>query len=98
MLGNCRIPQRGELMSNCDRTRAALSRRRFLKNSALAAGALAVPAAPMRARAAGPLKQVTMTLDWIYQGPNVGFMIAREKGFYRDAGLDVAITSGKGSG
>ena len=39
-----------------------------------------------------------MTLDWIYQGPNVGFMMAQEKGFYRDAGLDVTITSGKGSG
>ena len=39
-----------------------------------------------------------MTLDWIYQGPNDGFMIAQEKGFYREAGLDIAITSGKGSG
>ncbi len=78
--------------------RVPLSRRRFLKNSAFAAAALAVPAAPLRARAAGPLKQVTMTLDWIYQGPNVGFMLAQDKGFYRDAGLDVAITSGKGSG
>ena len=80
-------------------TQAPISRRRFLKSSALAAGALAVPAAaPFRARAAGPLKQVTMTLDWIFQGPNVGFMLAQEKGFYREAGLDVAITSGKGSG
>ncbi|HTV28788.1 MAG TPA: ABC transporter substrate-binding protein [Xanthobacteraceae bacterium] len=85
-------------MSNRDRTRARLSRRRFLKNSMLAAGALAAPALPMRARAAGPLKQVSMTLDWIFQGPNVGFMVAREKGFYRDAGLDVTLTSGKGSG
>jgi NitT/TauT family transport system substrate-binding protein len=85
-------------MSNRDRTRAPLSRRRFLKNSALAAGALAVPAAPMRARAQGSLKPVTMTLDWIYQGPNVGFMLARDKGFYRDAGLDVTLISGKGSG
>ncbi len=39
-----------------------------------------------------------MALDWIFQGPNVGFMLAQEKGFYREAGLDVAITSGKGSG
>src|SRR5208282_4993624 len=50
------------------------------------------------ARAAGPLKPVTLTLDWVFQGPNVGFMLAQEKGFYREAGLDVAITSGKGSG
>jgi NitT/TauT family transport system substrate-binding protein len=39
-----------------------------------------------------------MTLDWVYQGPNVGFMVAQDQGFYREAGLDVAITSGKGSG
>jgi NitT/TauT family transport system substrate-binding protein len=41
---------------------------------------------------------VSLTLDWIFQGPNVGFMLAQDKGFYREAGLDVAITPGKGSG
>jgi NitT/TauT family transport system substrate-binding protein len=85
-------------MNSRDRKRSTISRRRFLKNSALAAGALAAPALPLRARAAAPLKQVAMTLDWIYQGPNDGFMVAQEKGFYRDAGLDIAITAGKGSG
>jgi NitT/TauT family transport system substrate-binding protein len=85
-------------MSNPNLKRAPLSRRRFLRNSALAAGALALPVIPMRARAAGPLKQVSMTLDWIFQGPNVGFMMAHEKGFYREAGLDVVVTPGKGSG
>ena len=74
-----------------------MSRRHFLKSSTLAAGILASPTVRLRARAAGPLKQVTMTLDWLYQGPNAGFMLAHEKGFYQDAGLDVAITAGKGS-
>jgi NitT/TauT family transport system substrate-binding protein len=74
-----------------------LSRRRFLKNTTLAAGALGMPAAPFVARAAA-LRPVSMTLDWIYQGPNVGFMMASDKGYYRDAGLDVTVTSGKGSG
>ncbi len=78
--------------------RMPICRRGFLKKSALAAAGLALPAAPYRARAAGALKQVNMTLDWIYQGPNVGFMLAQDKGFYREAGLDVAITAGKGSG
>jgi NitT/TauT family transport system substrate-binding protein len=73
------------------------SRRRFLSKSVSAAGALALPLSPFRARAAAPLKQVSMTLDWLYEGTNVGFMIARENGFYRDAGLDVAIGAGKGS-
>lgn len=75
---------------------APLSRRRFLADSALAAAAAAAGAAPRRAYAA--LKPVSVTLDWIYQGPNAGFMIARDKGFYRDAGLDVSLTAGKGSG
>lgn len=39
-----------------------------------------------------------MTLDWVYEGSNVGFPIAHDRGFYRDAGLDVSITHGKGSG
>jgi NitT/TauT family transport system substrate-binding protein len=75
-----------------------MRRRDFLQKSALAMAGLALPAVPLRARAAAPLKRVNMTLDWIYQGPNVGFMVAHDKGFYREAGLDVAITAGKGSG
>ena len=74
-----------------------VSRRRFLQKSALAAGTLALPLAPFRARAAGPLKPVTLTLDWLYQGPNAGFLLAHEKGYYADAGLDVSISAGKGS-
>ncbi|MGA8610651.1 MAG: ABC transporter substrate-binding protein [Xanthobacteraceae bacterium] len=38
-----------------------------------------------------------MTLDWLYEGTNAGFMMAQEKGFYRDAGLEVAIAAGNGS-
>ena len=41
--------------------RVPMSRRRFLKKSALAAGALALPLAPFRAGAAGPLKQMSLT-------------------------------------
>jgi NitT/TauT family transport system substrate-binding protein len=77
--------------------RSALSRRRFLKTSVLTAGALGLPLASKRAPAAVSLKSVTITLDWLYQGPNAGFLLAQEKGFYRDAGLDAAITAGKGS-
>src|SRR5580700_6577524 len=84
-------------MTNRDVRPVPISRRRLLQKSAVAAGALALPLKPLRTRAAGSLTPVTMTLDWVYQGPNDGFMIAQEKGFYREAGLDVAITSGKGS-
>ncbi len=85
-------------MSPHSMPRRSMSRRRFLNRSALAAGALAVPFAPLRARAAGPLKPVAITLDWVYEGPNVGFLLAHDKGYYADAGLDVSITPGKGSG
>jgi NitT/TauT family transport system substrate-binding protein len=87
----------GDIMNNRVARETPISRRRFLKKTALAAGAFALPAVPFSARAAGPLKQVSMTLDWIFQGPNVGFMLAQDKGFYREAGLDVAFTPGKGS-
>ncbi len=75
----------------------AMTRRRLLKNSVLAAGALGAPLAPAVSRAA-TLKPVAMTLDWLFEGSNLGFVMAHEKGFYRDAGLDVAVSSGKGSG
>ncbi len=79
--------------------RKPVSRRRFLHNAVSAAGGLA--ALPLlrgrRARAAS-LRKVTMRLDWLYQGPNDGFIIARDKGYYEAAGLDVEIGPGKGSG
>ncbi len=76
---------------------SAMTRRRMIKQSGLAAGALAFFAKSPAVWAASPLKPVNLTLDWIYQGPNAGFMLAKDKGFYRDAGLDVALTPGKGS-
>jgi NitT/TauT family transport system substrate-binding protein len=76
-----------------------ISRRDLLKKAVLTAGTAALPLVPYpTARAAGPLKPVAMTLDWIYEGPNLGFLVAHDQGYYRDAGLDVTITAGKGSG
>src|SRR5581483_8314635 len=76
--------------------RFPLSRRRLL--GASAAGVLALPFVAKRSLAAGALKPVNFTLDWIYEGPNLGFLVAHDQGFYREAGLDVSITPGKGSG
>jgi NitT/TauT family transport system substrate-binding protein len=72
-----------------------MSRRRAL--TAAAVGALAMPFVARRARAASALKPVNFALDWIYEGPNLGFLVAHDQGYYRDAGLDVTITAGKGS-
>ena len=43
-------------------------------------------------------RDVSFRLDWIYQGPNSGFMVAKDKGFYDEAGLNVDMGPGKGSG
>src|SRR5438067_8631494 len=72
------------------------SRRQFLRQVGIAAGLAAVPLA-RRGRALTK-RQVSMRLDWLYQGPNAGFMIALEKGYYEQAGLNVEIGPGKGSG
>lgn len=37
------------------------------------------------------LEKVSMQLDWKYQFEFAGFIAAKEKGFYRDAGLDVEL-------
>jgi len=61
----------------------------------------AAPAAPPVAAAAPTVaraRPVSMRLDWLFQGPNAGFMVAKDKGYYEQAGLDVTIGAGQGSG
>jgi NitT/TauT family transport system substrate-binding protein len=74
-----------------------ISRRRVLKHSVLGVAGLRFSARASFVWAADALKPVSLTLDWVYQGPNVGFILAQDKGFYREAGLDVTMTPGKGS-
>lgn len=71
------------------------SRRQFLHR---AGAALLVAPLARPALAQTKLRDVTLRLDWVYQGPNAGFMIAHEKGFYAEAGLNVEMGPGKGSG
>src|SRR3954470_18089485 len=42
--------------------------------------------------------KVALGLDWVVNGTHAGYFVAREKGLYRDAGLDVTISRGFGSG
>ncbi len=66
-----------------------------LRNSVVAAAlALGVTVAAL-AEAATP---VTFQLNWVAGGPNAGFAAAVAEGFYKDAGLDVTIVQGNGSG
>jgi NitT/TauT family transport system substrate-binding protein len=71
------------------------ARRKLLKTLAgagLAATALCFAAG---AQAQTP---VTFQLNWTAGGPNAGFAAAKAEGFYKDAGLDVTIVQGNGSG
>jgi signal transduction histidine kinase/CheY-like chemotaxis protein len=45
--------------------------------------------------AAGPLAKVTLQLKWHHQFQFAGYYAAQEKGFYRDAGLEVDLLEGK---
>jgi NitT/TauT family transport system substrate-binding protein len=75
--------------------RSSPSRRQFLRRAGVALAALPL-ARP--ALAQPKLRDVRMRLDWVFQGPNAGFMVAHQKGFYKEAGLNVDIGPGKGSG
>lgn len=43
-------------------------------------------------------ESVNLALDWVVNGTHAGYYVAREKGFYKEAGLDVTISRGFGSG
>ncbi|WP_170979600.1 ABC transporter substrate-binding protein [Roseomonas sp. HF4] len=53
-------------------------------------------AAPRLARAQA--SRVRLTLDWAFQAPNAFALVAREKGYFRAAGLEVQVDRGQGSG
>ncbi len=57
-----------------------------------------VLAAPVSAQDKA-LKKVTLVVEWIgYQPQHFGFWIAKDRGWYADAGLDVTIRGSRGSG
>ena len=53
------------------------------------AGLFALTAAPLAVRAASP--KVSVALDWTPNTNHIGLYVAREKNFYRDAGIEVDI-------
>ena len=67
----------------------------FTRRAALlaAGGTLA---APFAARAQAP--RVRLMLDWAFQSPNAFALLAREKGYFRAAGVDVQVDRGQGGG
>ena len=70
-----------------------LSRRHFSAALALAAG-LAVSGVALPALAQTDIK---LTLDWRFEGPAAGFLLAQDKGYFAEEGLNVTIDTGNGS-
>lgn len=65
------------------------------RTALIGAGALPL-ATPSLARAQVP--RLRLTLDWAFQAPNAFALVAREKGYFREANIDVQIDRGQGSG
>ena len=57
--------------------------------TALAAGGFAAQAAAET--------DINFTLDWKFQGPTAAFLVAADKGYFDEEGLDVSIDAGNGS-
>jgi NitT/TauT family transport system substrate-binding protein len=60
--------------------------------------ALAAAGAMLWAGSAGAAEtRIKFTLDWKFEGPAAPFVVAIDKGYYKDEGLDVTIDTGAGS-
>ena len=67
------------------------------RRTALGAVALAASLALPGLATAQDLKPVRFTLDWKFEGPAAGFLLAKKNGYFEEEGLDVTIDTGAGS-
>jgi len=74
-------------------SRSALPRRAFLR----ATGAATLLAATPFVRAQGNLQKFKFNLGWKVEATAAGFLLAQQRGYYKDAGVDVTIDTGNGS-
>jgi NitT/TauT family transport system substrate-binding protein len=65
-----------------------------LRSLALAALALLVLVPP---GTAGAMDKVTLRLDWVIGSEHAPIFLARDKGFFREEGIDVTLLAGEGS-
>jgi NitT/TauT family transport system substrate-binding protein len=72
--------------------------RRHLILGGLAAGGAGLLASPHVARGQGALTPVKFSLDWAFQGPQSCYLLALDRGYFREEGLAVTIDRGFGAG
>jgi NitT/TauT family transport system substrate-binding protein len=75
------------------RARSSITRRRLMR-----AGAAAVAAGLPMPAIAQALRPVRFTTSWVPEGPNLFAYVARDRGFWKERGLDVSVARGSGSG
>jgi len=61
------------------------------------AAAIALAATALSAQAQQALTPATMQLSWAIQGRDAPFILGVQRGYYRDAGIDLTINEGSGS-
>ena len=62
-----------------------------------ATGAATLLAATPLLRAQGSLHKFKFNLGWKVEATAAGFLLAQQRGYYKDAGVEVAIDTGNGS-
>jgi len=61
------------------------------------AGALGFALAGLCAMPASAQTDIKFTLDWRFEGPAAGFLLAQDRGYFAEEGLNVTIDTGNGS-
>jgi NitT/TauT family transport system substrate-binding protein len=68
------------------------------KHRLLATVAAALAAGSLVAASAQAADPVRLRLNWMWYGSHAGFALGKDRGYYKDAGIDIDIRSGNGSG
>ena len=70
----------------------------YRSNFLVARGAAFAVAAMLVASAAGAADNVSVRTDWFHSHYHSPFFLGMVKGYYRDAGIELKATAGRGSG
>jgi NitT/TauT family transport system substrate-binding protein len=74
---------------------SACGKKEVVSEPAASEAPAATPAATIASAAPDqPLKKVKIQLKWVAQAQFAGIFVAKEKGFYKDAGIDVEVIPG----